>query len=65
MTEMLDKNKAGKPVFLHTLGVRQIVTPNFSLNVNYGWGSRLDNVSSIRMQGLDNWSARAMFQIQF
>lgn len=65
MTEMLDSNKAGNQAYLHTVGVRQIVNPNFALNVNYGWGTGLDNVPAIRMQGLDNWSLRAMFQIQF
>jgi hypothetical protein len=65
MTEMFDKNKTGKPTFLHTVGVRQFFTKYLAVNVNYGWGSRVENVKSIRMQGLDNWSARAMFQYQF
>ncbi len=65
MTEWLDKKTSNKRSMLYTLGLRQIVTPNFTLNVNYGWGGGLDNLSSIRSQGLDNWSARALFQIQF
>lgn len=65
MTEWFDKKTSDKRTMLHTVGLRQVVTPNFTLNVNYGWGGGLDNVASIRMQGLDNWSARALFQIQF
>ncbi|RYG26295.1 hypothetical protein EON82_03855 [bacterium] len=65
MTEMFDKDKTGKPTFLHTVGVRQFFTRHLAVNLNYGWGSRLDNLPAIRMQGLDNWTLRAMFQIQF
>ena len=53
---------------LQTLGLRQVVGPNLTLNVNYGWGSGAAAGlygSPITEPALQGWSARAMFQIHF
>ena len=65
ITEMLDMKEGSPPVYLHTLGVRQIVSRNLVLDLNYGFGTHLDAFPYVREQGADNFSARAMFQIQF
>jgi hypothetical protein len=54
---------------LQTLGLREIVSPNFTANVNYGWGSGGTKGNAYTpvsdAPGLQGWSARLMFQIHF
>jgi hypothetical protein len=49
---------------LNTVGVRQIVSPNLAVNLNYGWGSGADN-SYVTGNGLKGWTLRMMYQLHF
>jgi len=49
---------------LHTVGIRQVVSPNLAVNLNYGWGSGADN-RYVTGNGLIGWTLRMMFQLHF
>lgn len=56
--------EGAQPVHLETIGLRQVFSANFSLNINYGWGSA-SSLNYIAGGGFSGWSARAMFQLHF
>ncbi|MHB8637502.1 MAG: hypothetical protein ACYC96_13620 [Fimbriimonadaceae bacterium] len=49
---------------LTTVGLRQVVSPNLSVNLNYGWGTGASN-AYIAGNALNGWTLRAMFQLHF
>ena len=50
---------------LETLGFRYIFNKNLTANINYGWGRELDYSGYANSLGLDGWTTRVMFQVQF
>jgi hypothetical protein len=53
------------PMLLQTFGIRQVFSKNFTLSVNYGWGSNLNYGEASDDDYLAGWNARGMFQVQF
>jgi hypothetical protein len=62
--EEASSDSSPQETHLRTLGVRQIINRFFTFNLNYGWGSGIDEGSYAYSQGLAGWTARAMFQLQ-
>lgn len=61
-TEVVDRWNA-PPITLQTVGLRQILSPNVTVALNYGWG---DNLAAQRYAtGFAGWTLRSMFQVRF
>ncbi len=61
-TEMVSEYSSR--TFLHTVGLRQVVSPTITVNLNYGWMQGAPNFY-IASSGLDGWTIRTMFQVRF
>ena len=49
---------------LQTFGVRQILSADLAVNLNYGWGKELDYYRGYSVGALAGWSLRAMYQVR-
>jgi hypothetical protein len=62
-TELLDRSVGGE-YRLHTVGLRYIYSPNFTIAGNYGWGDGSAPLS-VSKSGSLGWSLRTLFQVHF
>lgn len=62
-TERLSHETRGD-LSLHTVGVRQVVWPELTVNVNYGWAER-SNDTFAPSSVLTGFSVQTMFQVRF